>query len=68
MSRKRPSPLRGPMLTLALMLGSAGAVVAVGEHLDTLQKALEPTVAAAASGASAGENPDRQTAGAMIGG
>jgi GNAT superfamily N-acetyltransferase len=56
------------MLTLALMLGSAGAVVAVGEHLDTLQKAQEPTVATAASGASAGENPDRQTAGAMIGG
>ena len=56
------------MLTLALMLGSAGVVVAVGEHLDTLQKALEPTVAAAAAGASAGQSPDRQNAGAMIGG
>jgi hypothetical protein len=68
MSRKRRSPLRGPVLTMALMLGSAGVVVAVGEHLDTLRKALEPTMAAAAAGASAGQGPDRHNAGAMIGG
>jgi hypothetical protein len=68
MSRKRRSPLRGPMLTLVLMLGSAGVVVAVGEHLDTIHKAPEASVAAAAAGASAGENSGRQNAGAMIGG
>jgi hypothetical protein len=68
MSRKRRSPFRGPILTVVLMLGSAGVVVAVGEHLDTLQRAAEPAVAAAAASASAGENTDRQTAGAMIGG
>jgi len=68
MSRKRKSPFRGPMLTFALMLGSAAVVVTVGEHLDTLQKAPEPTVAAPPAGASAAESPAPQTTGAMIGG
>jgi hypothetical protein len=68
MPRKRRSPLRGPLLTLVLMLGSAAAVVKVGEHLDKLQKSPEPNVAAAAASASAAENPGRQTASATIGG
>lgn len=55
MARKRRSPLRGPLLTLALMLGSAAAVVAVADAIDARQKAPEATASSAAANGSVGQ-------------
>jgi hypothetical protein len=56
MASKRPNPLRGPLLTLALMLGSVGLVVAVATFVDTQPKAPQPTVAATSANATAGQS------------
>ena len=53
MASKRRSPIRGPLLTLALMLGSVAAVVAIADAIDARQKTAEPTVAVAPADASA---------------
>jgi hypothetical protein len=68
MAHKRRSPLRGPILTMVLMLASAGAVVAVGDRIDTRRNTQEPTASAVASNASAGQESRRQATGAMLGG
>ncbi|HUD24685.1 MAG TPA: hypothetical protein VMQ45_03310 [Burkholderiaceae bacterium] len=49
MKAKRRSPVRGPLLTFALMIGSVGLVVAAARYLDSHQNAAGPTVAASAS-------------------
>ena len=55
MTRKRPSPIWGPLLTFALMLGSAAAVVAIADHFEPRHKAPQSTVAAAAPTSAAGQ-------------
>jgi hypothetical protein len=49
MKSKRRSPVAGPLLTLALMVGSVGAVAAIAHYLDSHQRAPEPTVASSTS-------------------
>jgi hypothetical protein len=53
MKAKR-SPVRGPLLTFALMLGSVAAVVAISRYVDSHpdQKPAEQTVAASANSGS----------------
>ncbi len=48
----RRSPARGPLLTLALMIGSVLAVVGVSRYFDSHQK-TEQTVAESANGTTA---------------
>jgi len=55
MASKRPNPLRGPLLTLALMLGSIGFVVAVATFVDAHAKPPHSTVAAAPDNAAQGQ-------------
>jgi Tfp pilus assembly protein PilW len=54
MKAKR-SPVKGPLLTFALMLGSVAVVVVISRYFDSHQKTAQPeqTVAASANGASA---------------
>jgi Tfp pilus assembly protein PilW len=52
MQAKRRSPVRGPLLTLALMIGSVVAVGAIEHYLDVRQKAAEQTVSASDSDSS----------------
>jgi hypothetical protein len=59
MERKRPNPLRGPLLTLALMLVSVAAVVAVADAIDAREKAQVPTAAVAAANAPTGQTSVR---------
>ncbi len=59
MTHKRRSPLRGPMLTVALMLVSVGVVVAIGDRTDARLNNQEPAVAATPSHASAGQDAGR---------
>jgi hypothetical protein len=49
---KRRSPVKGPLLTFALMLGSVAAVIAVSNVIDSRQKAEQHTPTAVASDSS----------------
>jgi hypothetical protein len=51
--KARRSPVKGPLLTLALMIGSVAAVVAISRYVDSHpnQKPAEQTVAASANSA-----------------
>jgi hypothetical protein len=53
--KARRSPVKGPLLTLALMIGSVAAVVAISRYVDSHpdQKPAEQTVAASANSSSA---------------
>ena len=42
-------PVKGPLLTFALMLGSVGTIVAVDRYLESHRKHAEPTVATSTS-------------------
>jgi hypothetical protein len=55
MASKRPNPLRGPLLTLALMLGSVALVVAVATFVDAHAKPPHSTVAATSDNATQGQ-------------
>ena len=68
MERKRRSPLRGPLVTLALMVGSVAAVVAVANAIDARQKAPQATASAPGANGSAGQTAVRPAsdAGASI--
>jgi hypothetical protein len=46
---KRRSPVKGPLLTFALMLGSVAAVTAVAHILDSRQKSEQTAPTAVAS-------------------
>ncbi len=49
MSSKRRSPVAGPLLTFALMIGSVAAVGLIAHYMDTHPRSSEPTVAATTS-------------------
>jgi len=49
MSSKQRSPVAGPLLTFALMIGSVAAVGLIAHYIDTHPRSSEPTVAATAS-------------------
>jgi len=49
MSSKRRSPVAGPLLTFALMIGSVAAVGLIAHYIDTHPRSSEPTVAATTS-------------------
>jgi len=49
---KRRNPIKGPLITFALMLGSIAAVTAVAHIIDSRQKAEQASVTAVASDAS----------------
>ncbi|TMH76926.1 MAG: hypothetical protein E6H52_05395 [Betaproteobacteria bacterium] len=53
--KPRRSPVKGPLLTFALMLGSVAVVVVISRYFDSHQKTAQPeqTAAASASGGSA---------------
>jgi hypothetical protein len=48
---KRRSPVKGPLMTFALMIGSVVAVGAVAHIFDSRQKTEQPVPAAVASDA-----------------
>jgi len=50
--KPKRNPVRGPMLTFGLMIGSVLAVVAISRYFDTPQKAAPQTVEASANGGS----------------
>ncbi|HEX4585898.1 MAG TPA: hypothetical protein VH183_13805 [Burkholderiaceae bacterium] len=52
--RAKRNPVRGPLLTFALMIGSVAAVVVISRYVDShpSQKPAEQTVAASANSAS----------------
>jgi len=49
MKAKRRSPVTGPLLTFALMVGSIVAVGAIAHVVDSRQKPAAPAVSAVAS-------------------
>ncbi len=49
MKAKRRSPVTGPLLTFALMVGSVVAVGAIAHMVDSRQKVAAPAVSAVAS-------------------
>jgi hypothetical protein len=55
--KARRSPVKGPLLTFALMLGSIAAVVAISRYVDSHpeQKPVDQTVAASANTGSAAD-------------
>jgi hypothetical protein len=60
MKAKRRSPARGPLVTFALMIGSAGLIAAAAHYLDSHQKTTEQTVAASSTDASRSNANTRQ--------
>jgi hypothetical protein len=65
MAKKRPSPIWGPLLTVTLMLGSVGAVVAIAGFVEARQSAPQPILFTATPGATAWNDlpsPGRQRA------
>ncbi len=51
--KARRSPVRGPFLTIALMIGSVLAVVGVSRYFDSHQKTTDQTVSVSANGSPA---------------
>jgi hypothetical protein len=60
MKAKRRSPAMGPLVTFALMIGSAGLIATAAHYLDSHQKTTEQTVAASSSDASHSNANTRQ--------